>query len=241
MRIKLRELSIEGSQDGISHSVFSRISTQDSCHLLNVFANLRKLSVNVNTHFDTWLLDFAGLGRFLTQATLLQSLDLKCSRGERQTRLSLSQVFKTATWPYLKHFGLHGFVMSTNMDLIAFFDRHRATIDSVAFKSIFLHEKDFNSRDHSPCEAWKHLFTELRKRSIKFQNLELFRIHDCCNWGGECPDLADRADRGEKILQYLRHGGPNPLTVETVSEVNETSETDEAIDVSDTSEASESE
>ena len=150
---------------------------------------------------------------------MLQSLDLRCTLGEqRKSRLVLSRLFQDFTWPHLKHIGLHGFNMHTDAELIAFFDRHRATIDSVALRSIFLHERAFDNLDASPCEAWKHFFGELRKRSIKFQNLELDKIRDCCNPG---LILGVRGDFGRKVLEYLRDGGPNPLTADTDSEASE--------------------
>ena len=218
MGVKLQELSIVGRQTAISHAIFSSASPKDFNHLINVFANLRKISVTVNTHQDTHPLLFAGLGRLLIQATLVQSLDLGCMSGRRQARLMLSRVFQNATWPCLKHIGLHGFIMHTDAELIAFFDRHRATIDSVTLRAIFLHEKDPNSLDPSFCEAWKHFFGELRKRSIKFQNLYLYRIRDCYNSAKGLPDLAIRAENGGKVLHYLRHGGPNPLAADDIRE-----------------------
>ena len=225
MAIKLDELIIEGRQNGISNHIFSRTSPTDHSHLLNVFANLRKIDISVTTHNDACRLDYAGLGEVLTHATMLQSLDLRCTfSGRRKSRLILSRLFRDFTWPHLKHFGLHGFNMHTNSELIAFFDRHRATIDSVMLGSIFLHERAFDSLDISPCEAWKHFFGELRKRSIKFQNLELCKIHDCCNWEGEHPDLTVRGARGRRVLEYLRDGGPNPLEVDTSSETSESGE-----------------
>lgn len=220
MAIKLDDLSIEGRQDGMSHGMFSLASPKDYSHLLNVFANLRRISVHVSTHRDTYPVNFVGLGQLLIHATLAQSLDLKGTGGRRKSRLVLSRLFQDFTWPHLKRIGLHGFVMHTDAELIAFFDRHRATVDSVALRSMFLHEKAFDDLDDSPCEAWKHFFSELRRRSIKFQSLELFKIHDCCNSEGEHPDLAIRGNRGKKVLEYLRNGGPNPLTVDTVSEAS---------------------
>lgn len=214
MDIKLHELSIKGRQNGISNAIFSRASPKDYNHLLNVFANLRKISLHINTHGDTHPLLFAGLGRLLIHATLLQSLDLSCLGGQRQARLILSRVFQNATWPHLKHFGLHGFVVHSDAELIAFFDRHRATIDSVALKSMFLHDKDINSPDPSFCQAWKHFFGELRKRAIEFQKLDLYRIQDCYNSAAGLPDLAARE---KKVLQYLRHGGPNPFASDVIS------------------------
>lgn len=217
MDIKLHELTIEGGQNAISHCVLSRASSEDYNHLLNVFENLRKIDVNVNTHEDTYPLIFAGLGRLLTHATLVQSLDLRCTGGRHSSRLILSRVFEDATWPHLKHFGLYGFKMHTDVELVAFFDRHRATIDSVAFRHMFLHEKHLGSPDNSLCEAWKHFFDELRKRSITFQNLDLLEIYDCHNRLRESRDLAFRTGYGVKALQYLRGGGPNPLEWDAVS------------------------
>ena len=221
MSIKLHELSIDGGQNAISHGVFLHASSNDYNHLLNVFASLRKISVNVNTFRDTYPLNFAGLGRLLTHATQVQSLDLKCTGGRRQTRLILSRAFQNATWPHLKHFGLHGFIMHTDAELIAFLDRHRASIDSVTLRSMFLHEKDVNSTTYdSPCEAWKHFFGELRKRSIKFRSLDLFQIHDCTNLESVQRDLAVRTEHGAKVLQYLRDGGPNPLHYYCITEAS---------------------
>lgn len=176
--------------------------------------------MSVNTHDEIYPLVFAGLGRVLTHATLAQSLDLKGSDGGRRTPLTLSRMFQGATWQHLKHFGLHGLIMYTDAELIDFFDRHRRTIDSVALRSIFLHEKDPNSQDAGPCEAWKHFFGELRKRSIRFRNLDLFEIYDCCNNQGETVDLATSVNGGATVLGYLRDGGPNPFTRDTVREVS---------------------
>lgn len=223
MAIKLHQLCIEGTKNAISHCIFSRVSSQDYNHLRNVFANLRKLSVNVNTHQDTYPLVFAGLGRFVTHATLLESLDLKSTRSRGQlleSHLDLSQVFQDATWSYLKHFGLHGFAMYTDAALIAFLDRHRATIDSVTLKSTFLHVKHSDPTDDSSCEAWNHFFGELRKRSINFQTLDLFKIYDCYNSEGEDPDLAFNAEYGGRVLRYLRDGVPTPFGSVSITEAS---------------------
>ena len=212
MGIKLRELHILGRDNAISHAIFLRASPEDYTHILNVFANLRKVVVNFNTHQDTYPLTFAGLGRALTHATKLQFLDLKCHSGVvRRSRLLVSSVFREFTWPHLKHVCLSGFRLHTDVGLIAFFHRHRATIDSVTFKFMFLHQKDFGTRTYRPCEAWKHFFDELRKRSIKFQDLQLYRIHDCSNSEFDDTELHSRAGFGSRVLRYLCDGGPNPL------------------------------
>ena len=213
MAVKLHELRITGRDRVISNSVFSRISSEDYNHLLNVFASLRKINISVNSHQDSYPLNFAGLGRLLTHARSLQFLDLK-SPGLRflRSRLTLSQMFQDFIWLHLKHIGLSGFIMHTDMGLIALLCRHRETVESVALEAIFLHAKDTNSEDRSPCEAWKNFFGTLRKLSVKFKTLHLSRIHDCCNHWGIQPDIARRVDGGAKVLQYLRDGGPNPLT-----------------------------
>ena len=212
MGIKLRELHIVGSENAISHQIFSSASPKDYNHLLNVFAPLCIVAVNVNTHHDTWPLTFPGLGRILTHATQLQSLDLKShSTKVRQSYLNLPQVFQNFTWPNLKHTGLSGFKLWTDAGLIAFFHRHRATVDSVSLRFMFLHHKDPSSTDDTPCEAWAHFFGELRGLKITFRNLELFRIHDCCNSERGILELHTRAAGGISVLRYLRLGGPNPL------------------------------
>ena len=212
MEIKLRELYITGRDYAISLGIFATASPADYIHLLNVFQNLRKVNLNVNTHRETYALDYAGLGRVLTNATKLQSLDLKCHSGIIcQSRLVLSQLFRDFTWPHLNHIGLSGFRLYSDVDLIAFFHRHQATIDSVTFKFMFLHQRDINSTGRKPCEAWKRFFDELRRRSIKFHDLRLYRIHDCCNSELDEVELDKRVGYGEKVLKYLDCGGANPF------------------------------
>ena len=75
MAIKLQELHITGTQNAMSHGIFSRASSQDYNHLLNVFANLRKINVNVN--LNQYPLSYGGLGRLWTSAPMLESLDLR--------------------------------------------------------------------------------------------------------------------------------------------------------------------
>ena len=219
MTIKLHELTIEGKTNAMSHGMFSYASPGDYNHLLKVFANLRKTSVKLMCSNEDPL-RFPGVGRVLTHATLLQSLDLKCPGTCRQTRLILSRLFHTFTWPHLKHFGLHGFTMHTDVELIAFFDRHR-TLESVALRSMFLHQRGSASSDTVPCEAWRHLFRKLREQAINFKVLDLFELHDCANEEGTHPNLAVRANWGASVVQYLRHGGANPLVLISFSQANE--------------------
>lgn len=212
MEIKLRELHITGRDYAISLGVFARAEPTDYNHLLNVFKFLRKVNLNVNTHQDTYALNFAGLGRILTSAIQLQSLDLKChSNVLCQSRLSLSRLFQDFTWPHLNHFGLSGFRLYSDVDLIAFFHRHQATLDSVSLTYMFLHQHDIDSPVRGPCEAWRRFFDELRRRSIKFHHLHLYRIHDCRNSELAEAKLDMKAGFGDKVLRYLNHGGTNPL------------------------------
>ena len=218
MEIKLRELHITGRDYAISLGIFATASPTDYNHLLNVFESLRKINLEVNTHRETYALDYAGLGRILTNATKLESLDLKChSTVVYQSRLVLSQLFQNFTWPHLKHIGLSGFRLYHDADLIAFFHRHRATIDSVTFMFMFLHRTDINSPIGKRCEAWRHFFDELRRRSIKYHTLRLYRIHDCYNPDLIRAGLDTKAGYGEKVLQYLNHGGTNPLAAVPVT------------------------
>ena len=218
MAIKPHALQILGAKNAISYSIFSPASPRDYGHLLNVFAHLRLVDVVVNPHQDRYPVNYGGLGRLMVHATMLKSLDLRCApTAPRQAHLNLSRVFQNATWPHLKHFGLYGFAMHTNADLIAFFDRHRATLDSVFLQRMFLHQKNTNLPGDFVCEAWKHLFGELRKRSIKFQKLKLFRIFDCHHDESHLPLLHTRAGGGERVLRYLHEGGPNPLALDTVA------------------------
>ena len=217
-KIKLRELHVTGREYAISLGIFATASPTDYIHLLNVFENHRKVNLNVNTHRGTYALDYVGLGRVLTNATKLQSLDLKGHSGVVcQTRLALSRLFRTFTWPHLRHIGLSGFRLYNTVDLIAFFHRHRATIDSVTFKFMFLHQTNSNSTVGTPCQAWKHLFDELRTRSIKLHNLRLHQIHDCCNSELDTTKLDKRVEYGVRVLQYLNDGGTNPFEDVSVS------------------------
>ena len=212
MEIKLRELHITGRDYAISLGLFATASPTDYVHLLNVFENLRKVNLNVNTHQDTYALNYAGLGRLLTNATKLQSLDLQChSNIICQSRLVLSRLFRDFTWPHLEHIGLSGFRLYSDVDLIAFFHRHRATINSVTLRFMFLHQRDLNAAIRKPCEAWRQFFDKLRRRSITFHHLHLYRIHDCCNSELDEAELHTKAGHGEKVLRFLNHGGTNPL------------------------------
>ena len=219
MAVKLHELTIEGKTNAMSHRIFSEASFGDYNHLLNVFASLRKTSVKLMCS-DIDSLDFAGIGRLLTHAILLESLDLKCTGEIRHKRLKLSRLFHKFTWPHLKHLGLHGFVMFTDVELVSLFDRHR-TLDSVALRSMSLHQRGPNSSDESPCEAWKNFFRKLHEKKMKFEVLDLFELYDCANCPGLHPELAVRANWGAYVLQYLRHGGENPLKLVPFDEVNE--------------------
>ena len=216
MAIKLHELTIEGKTNAMSHLIFSQASPPEYNHLLNVFASLRKTSVKLMCSDDDPL-NFAGIGRVLTHAKLLRSLDLKCVGTYRHKRLVLSRLFQNFTWPHLKHLGLHGFTLYTDVDLVSLFDRHR-TLNSAALRSIYLHQQ---LSEESPCEAWKHFFCKLRERKIKFEALDLFELYDCANYLGLHPELAVRANWGAYVLHYLRHGGANPLVLVPWDEVSE--------------------
>ena len=219
MAIKLHELTIEGKTNAMSHLIFSQASRSDYNHLLNVFASLRKTSVKLMCS-ETDTLNFAGVGRVLTNAIFLQSLDLKCAGENHQRRLKLSRLFQDFTWPHLKHLGLHGFIMFTDKELVSLFDRHR-TLKSVALRSISLHQTGSSSTGQSPCEAWKHFFCKLLAKEIKFEVLDLFELYDCANYKGLHPDLALRANWGAYVLQYLRFGGANPLVLVRYDEDSE--------------------
>ena len=219
MAIELHELTIEGKSNAMSHLMFSQALFGDYNHLLNVFASLRKTSVQLMCS-DNDPLTFAGIGQVLTHATLLQSLDLKCTGEIRHKRLKLSKLFQNFTWPHLKHLGLHGFILFADAELVSLFDRHR-TLDSVALRSMSLHQRGSSSSDESPCEAWKHFFRKLRAKKIKFEVLDLFELYDCANGKGSHPELAVRANWGAYVIQYLRHGGENPLKLVPFDEVSE--------------------
>ena len=222
LAFKLDELSIVGRRNAISYRIFSPNSWRNYRHLLNVSANLRKIYLDVNPHDELCPLQF-GIGRFLTNARMLHSLDLNCVKDEALPTAGfvLSRVFNDFKWPHLKHIGLSGFKIHTDVELIAFFERHRATLDSVSLNSIYIHQNVLDFTDDIPCQPWKHLFGELRKQSITFQRLALFEISDCCNPGSEWPYLAGRADRGTRVLQYLRDGGPNPFSRYIVMRVDD--------------------
>ena len=95
MAVKLHELTIEGKTSAMPHRIFSDASFGDYNHLLNVFASLRKTSVKLMCS-DIDPLDFPGIGRLLTHAILLQSLDLKCTGENRHRRLKLSRLFQNS-------------------------------------------------------------------------------------------------------------------------------------------------
>ena len=213
MAVKLDELSIVGGQDGISYRIFLPASCEDYEHLLKVFANLRKIYLNINAHGDKCPVDFAGLGRLIISAQMLHSLDLNCVKEEMYPgiRLVLARVFKCFTWPHLKHFGLSGFILCTDKALIDFFESHRATLESVSLKSIYLRQKNHQPTYYYPRQPWKHFFDDLRKRSIIFRSLTVYELCDCSNRDGKWPYLTGFANPGTRVLQYLRDGGLNPF------------------------------
>lgn len=212
MTIKLQELYVAGRDNTISHDVFSCASPEDYDHLVRVFVNLRRIGLHVNTHLDKFPLDFGGLGRLLTRATELSALNLKSYKAHKfQSRLVLSRFLNGFTWSHLSHIGLSGFRIYTDAELITFFDLHRATINSVSLTFMFLHERESKPNVDSRCEAWKHFFGKLRERSIKFQRLILYRIHDCYNPTHDNFEMHLHVEGGKKVLEYLNSGGPNPL------------------------------
>ena len=215
MAIKLDELSIVGGQNGIAYRIFLPASRRDNDHLFNVFADLRKIYLNISPHGVNCHLGSKSLGRFITHAQMLHSLDLNCvqERPYPDTRIIILKVIRDFTWPHLKHFGLSGFIVCSDAGLMSLFKRHRATLESVSLKSIHLRPKINDPTDSPPGQTWKHFFGELRHRSISFRSLTLVDLCDRSNRQGKWPYLTDRANAGTRVLQYLRDGGQNPFNL----------------------------
>ncbi|MCJ1455625.1 hypothetical protein MMC28_005980 [Mycoblastus sanguinarius] len=197
---KPRELVIGGPKCGMSHEVFSCASPSDQQHLLNVFANLRKVDITVNTHHGTDSLAFSGLGPYIAHAKGLDTL--RIVSFPEKWKAEISSVFVTSTWQHLRSLSLVQFTMCPTIALVNFFDRHRATLEHLELTHVCL----TRFQNEEPYELWAHLFDELRRRSITFKELNL-----ALQWTwGWYTDYS--TGDGGRVLKYLREGGINPLS-----------------------------
>ncbi|CAD6571424.1 MAG: hypothetical protein ASARMPRED_004503 [Alectoria sarmentosa] len=218
----LQQLKIVGSSYAIRDRIFSDASQTCHGHMRHVFGKLRSFELvaivpEATVGDDPQALTYGALGGLLTRATPLETLKLASSYWPEEPpteddcppSLDVATVLQGFTWPHLKHLGMRGFLMIGHEDLLGFFDRHRATLESVELMAVrILHHPD---PQDTICEAWKHLFNGLRRRGINFQTLKLFILQDCYDLKGHFSQPDDPAYHGEKMLKYLHHGDINPL------------------------------
>lgn len=217
----LEQLRIVGSSYALRDRIFSDASQTYYGHMLNVFRKLHcfELSVivpDVTVEYDPQALTYGGLGGLLTQATSIETLKMASSywpgppdEDDCPPSLDVPMVFQSYTWSHLRHLGLRGFLMIGHEDLMGFFDRHGATLESVELMVMrILHHPD---PQDTICEAWKHLFNGLRCRGISLQTLRLSLLQDCYDLKGHFSEPDDPAYHGKKMLKYLLQGGINPL------------------------------
>lgn len=217
----IEQIKIVGSSYAIRDRIFSDASQTYYGHMRNIFRKLHdfELSVivpDVTVEDDVPALTYGGLGDLLSQATHIQTLKLASSYWPEPAdedncppMLDIATLLQGFTWQHLKHLGLRGFLMIGHQDLLGFFDRHRATLESVELMAVrILHRPD---PQDTICEAWKHFFDGLRRRGIVFQTLRLSFLQDCYDLEGHFSLPDDPAYHGEKMLEYLHQGGTNPL------------------------------
>ena len=217
----LQQLKIVGSSYAVQDVIFSDASEERYGDMLRVFSNLRyyELLVNVpdvSVAEDAQPLTYGELGDLLTHATSLLTLKLASSywpelpdEDDCPPMLDVATLLQGFTWRHLKHLCLRGFLIIGHEDLLGIFDRHRATLESVELMAVrILHHPD---PQDTICEAWKYLFDGLQRRGIIFRTLMLSVLQDCYNLQGHFTQPDNPAYHGDKMLEYLRQGGINPL------------------------------
>ena len=218
----LQQLKLAGSSYAIEDTIFSDASEERYGQMLSVFGKLRHFELSVIVP-DPPIPDnapnrtYGRLRDLLTCATLLLTLKLASSywpqhpveEYDSPPMLDVAHLLQGFTWQHLNHLGLRGFVLIGHEDLLGVFDRHRETLESVELMAVrILHHPD---PQDTICEAWRHLFDGLRSRAIIFQSLVLSYLEDCFEMDGHCRKPHDPAYHGDRMLQYLRQGGTNPL------------------------------
>ena len=216
----LQQLKVVGSSYAIQDRIFLDASQKNYDDMLSVFGHLRYFELSVIVPDvavqDDAPLTYGGLGGLLKHATSLLTLKLASSYWPEPSdedncppMLDISTLLQGFTWQHLKHISLHGFLMIGHEDLMDFFERHRATLESVELMAVrILHHPD---PQDTICEAWKQLFSGLRRRGIIFLTLRLSFLQDCYDLEGHFSQPNNPAYHGDKMLRYLRQGGINPL------------------------------
>ena len=217
----LQQLKFVGSSYAIQDTIFSDASEERYGQMLSVFGKLRHFELavivpDIPVPDDAQAQTYGGLGDLLTCATLLLTLKLASSywpkpedEDDCPPTLDVASLLQGFTWQHLKHLDLRGFLLIGHEDLLGVFDRHRETLESVELMAMrILHHPD---PQDTICEAWKQLFDGLRCRRIVFQILVLSFLQDCFNLEGHFSQPNDPTYHGDKMLQYLRRGGTNPL------------------------------
>ena len=217
----LQQLKIVGLSYAVQDRIFSDNSEERYGYMLRVFKKLRyfELSVivpDVPIAEDAQPLTYGSLGDLLTSAKFLSTLKLASSywpepqnEDDCPPMLDVTNLLQGSTWRHLKHLTLRGFLIIGHEDLLRILDRHRATLESLELIAVrILHHPD---PQDTICEAWKFLFDGLQRRAINFHSLSLSVLQDCYNLEGHFTQPDNPAYHGDKMLQYLRQGGVNPL------------------------------
>ena len=217
----LQQLKVVGSNSAVQDTIFSNACEEHYVHMLNVFGKLRYFELSMiipdmPIPDDAQPLTYGGLGNLLSHATSLLTLKLASSywpeppnEDDCPPQFDIATVLQGFTWQHLKHLVLRGFLMIGHEDLLDVLDRHRETLESVELMAVrILHHPD---PQDTICEAWKYLFNGLRDRRITFQTLTLSFLQDCYNLMGHFSQPDDPIYHGDRMLQYLRQGGVNPL------------------------------
>lgn len=199
---EIHNLSVIGQDVGISHRIFD-VSAEDTAHLINVFKDLRRLTLCITTHEaeDLWkdTLTSCNLMRnVLTRAVhleLLEFSDQPEAVGFDSAFLNFPSLFGQVVWPCLRRFGLKGFEMLDHFGLVEFLTSHCDTLEIWLLVDVSL-----------IYSTWATAVADLRKKGFT---------------SGECvvEALYDRtygdiyAISGTEVNKYLMEGGENPFLI----------------------------
>ncbi len=195
---EIRDLTVEGGREGISHRIF-HASAEDTAHLVNVFKNLRDLELCIFSHDseDLWMektMRSGVLGNVLAKALHLDSLGLHGCGNESffaPVIFEFSSVLDQIIWSCLRRFYLGSFEIYGHVGLVKFLLSHRRTLVHVHLYNIGLLESD-----------WAIVFAILRRKGVQLETCILTELYTS--------DFV-YYDDVKDVLNYLLGVGDNPF------------------------------
>lgn len=199
---EIHKLCVEGIDVGISHRIFDA-SAEDTAHLINVFKDLRQLTLCIATHEaeNLWEKDSTPcnlMRKVLARAVHLESLNLNDqAEGGRfdPAFLDFSSLFGQVVWPCLRRFCLGGFEMLDHVGLVQFLMLHRDTLESLLLFDVGLIGS-----------LWATAFADLRRKGFTCGECMLDGLYDEVDDGDYFYSVC-----GMEVKRYLIEGGENPF------------------------------